>query len=121
MYVVRYFYAASCLRQGLRLCVTRAAGVPWMCFLHAGRVQSYGDTDSLRCRVAGEDWVKMDDSRFTCLQCLHTLVRNTPDAQPLYDDVLRFYASMSMVRPPGRRQSARTYALSPSRPANCCS
>jgi hypothetical protein len=42
----------------------------------------------------------MDDSRFTCLQCLHTLVRNTPDAQPLYDDVLHFYASMSMVLPP---------------------
>ncbi len=40
----------------------------------------------------------MDDSRYTCLQCLHTLVRNTPDAQPLYDDVLHFYASMSMVR-----------------------
>ena len=41
----------------------------------------------------------MDDSRYTCLQCLHTLVRNTPDAQPLYDDVLHFYASMSMVCP----------------------
>ncbi len=57
------------------------------------------DAISLLCfPSAGEDWVKMDDSRYTCLQCLHTLVRNTPDAQPLYDDVLHFYASMSMVR-----------------------
>lgn len=47
---------------------------------------------------AGEQWVVMDDARFTCLSCLHTLVRNTADAQPLYEDVLRFYASMSMVR-----------------------
>ena len=49
----------------------------------------------------------MDDSRFTCLQCLHTLVRNTPDAQPLYDDVLRFYASMSMVPHPAPAASPR--------------
>ena len=64
----------------------------------ADQQRSAGLTAALSL-AAGEEWVKMDDSRYTCLQCLHTLVRNTPDAQPLFDDVLRFYASMSMVRP----------------------
>lgn len=45
----------------------------------------------------------VDGDRHSCLDCLSTLVRNTADAQPLYDDVLRLYASFGMplpVRPP---------------------
>lgn len=45
----------------------------------------------------------IDGDRATCLDCLSTLVRNTADAQPLYDDVLGLYASFGMplpVRPP---------------------
>ncbi len=45
----------------------------------------------------------VDGDRATCLDCLSTLVRNTADAQPLYDDVLGLYASFGMplpVRPP---------------------
>ena len=34
-----------------------------------------------------------------CLECLHTLVADTADCQPLYDSVLRFYEGMGMQLP----------------------
>ena len=35
----------------------------------------------------GEQWVTELDGRTVCLDCLATIVRDTPDAQPLYDQV----------------------------------
>lgn len=54
-------------------------------------------------RNAGEEWVAVDKDRYSCLGCLATMVRNTADCQPLYDDVLLLYASFGMplpTRPP---------------------
>lgn len=48
---------------------------------------------------AGEQWVALDVDRHSCLGCLSTMVRNTADCQPLYDDVLSLYASFDMALP----------------------
>ena len=51
----------------------------------------------------GQEWVRFGEGQHTCLDCLATIVRNTADAQPLYDDVLALYAHLSMplpTRPP---------------------
>ena len=48
---------------------------------------------------AGEQWVAVDSDRHSCLACLSTMVRNTADCQPLYDDVLSLYASFGMALP----------------------
>jgi hypothetical protein len=47
----------------------------------------------------GEQWVAVDSDRHSCLACLSTMVRNTADCQPLYDDVLSLYASFGMALP----------------------
>lgn len=57
----------------------------------------------LRLQCPGEQWIAIDGDRHTCLECLATMVRNTADCQPLYDDVLSLYASFGMplpTRPP---------------------
>lgn len=41
----------------------------------------------------------VDSDRHSCLACLSTMVRNTADCQPLYDDVLSLYASFGMALP----------------------
>lgn len=46
-----------------------------------------------------EEWVSLQDGRHLCLQCLDTLIIDTKEAQPLYDEVLRFYTSMGMPHP----------------------
>jgi hypothetical protein len=43
--------------------------------------------------------VAVDSDRHSCLACLSTMVRNTADCQPLYDDVLSLYASFGMALP----------------------
>lgn len=51
----------------------------------------------------GQEWVRFGEGQHTCLDCLATIVRNTADAQPLYDDVLALYAHLNMplpTRPP---------------------
>ena len=40
-----------------------------------------------RLNPRGEEWVTELDGRTVCLDCLSSLVRDTPDAQPLYDQV----------------------------------
>lgn len=40
-----------------------------------------------RLQPRGEEWVTELDGRTVCLDCLSTLVRDTADAQPLYDQV----------------------------------
>lgn len=54
-------------------------------------------------RCTGTAWADLDDGRALCLDCLHTLVADTADCQPLYDDILRFYARMGMPLPGGVR------------------
>ena len=49
--------------------------------------------------AAGEQWVDLDDGRVVCLECLNTLVADTADCQPLWDQVLRFYVDMGMPLP----------------------
>lgn len=34
-----------------------------------------------------EEWVTLQDGRQLCLECLDTLVVDTKDAQPLYEEV----------------------------------
>lgn len=53
--------------------------------------------------LAGADWADLGDGRWLCTGCLATLVPDTKECQPLYDEVLEFYASMGMklpARPP---------------------
>ncbi len=53
--------------------------------------------------LAGGEFVKLQDERHSCLTCLDSVVVDTADCQPLYNDVLAFYHSMSMplpVQPP---------------------
>ena len=40
-----------------------------------------------RLQPRGEEWVTELDGRTVCLDCLSTIVRDTADAQPLYDQV----------------------------------
>ncbi|KAL3138373.1 hypothetical protein ABBQ32_006175 [Trebouxia sp. C0010 RCD-2024] len=52
-----------------------------------------------RLQPRGEEWVTELDGRTVCLDCLSTLVRDTADAQPLYDQILRFYHHKGMALP----------------------
>ncbi|KAF8064573.1 DA1 [Scenedesmus sp. PABB004] len=49
-----------------------------------------------RLQPRAEEWVGLQDGRVLCLECLGTVVIDTKDAQPLYDEVLGFFASMGM-------------------------
>lgn len=40
-----------------------------------------------KLRPVGEEWVTLQDWRQLCLECLDTMVVDTKDAQPLYDEV----------------------------------
>ncbi|DBA71203.1 TPA: hypothetical protein ACH3X2_011599 [Trebouxia sp. C0005] len=53
---------------------------------------------SRRC-PQGEQWVEELDGRIVCLDCLSTIVRDTADAQPLYNQILGFYQRMGMALP----------------------
>ncbi len=44
-------------------------------------------TSCTRYRPRGEVWADLDDGRTVCLDCLHTIVVDTADAQPLYRQV----------------------------------
>ncbi|KAL4452310.1 hypothetical protein ABPG75_007972 [Micractinium tetrahymenae] len=52
-----------------------------------------------RLRPAGEDWAELEDGRQLCLQCLDTITTDTRDAQPLWQSVLAFYASLGLSLP----------------------
>lgn len=66
-----------------------------------GIVQKHGALLAAACSVDGtpqccscnklkpvaEEWVSLQDGRQLCLECLDTLVVDTKDAQPLYDEV----------------------------------
>jgi hypothetical protein len=43
------------------------------------------------------DIVDLHDGRQTCLACLELLVRDTKDAEPLYQNVLQWYRSLHMI------------------------
>lgn len=45
---------------------------------------------------AGTEWARLSDGRQLCLQCLDSIVVDTRDAQPLFDEVLRFFVSKGM-------------------------
>ncbi|KAI3432705.1 hypothetical protein D9Q98_004248 [Chlorella vulgaris] len=47
----------------------------------------------------GTEWAELEGGRQLCLQCLDTAVTSTEDAQPVYDDVLRFFVSKGMALP----------------------
>lgn len=44
-------------------------------------------------------WVSLSDNRDLCLECVSSIVVDTKDAQPLYDEILAFYRSMGMAHP----------------------
>eukprot|EP00775_Hariotina_reticulata_P004383 gene4383-4637_t len=52
-----------------------------------------------RLQPLGEEWVGLQDGRILCLDCLDTLVIDTKEAQPLYNEVLSFFAHMGMPHP----------------------
>jgi hypothetical protein len=47
----------------------------------------------------GEEYVGLQDGRFSCLTCVDSIVVDTADCQPLYEDVLMFYQSLGMPLP----------------------
>jgi len=56
-----------------------------------------------RMQARGEEYVALQDGRHSCLTCVDSIVVDTADCQPLYQDVLYFFESLSMplpVRPP---------------------
>lgn len=52
---------------------------------------------SRRC-PRGEQWVEELDGRIVCLGCLSTIVRDTQDAQPLYNEVRPLSLMPAMVQ-----------------------
>ncbi|KAG2497852.1 hypothetical protein HYH03_004119 [Edaphochlamys debaryana] len=44
-----------------------------------------------RIQKHGEEWPPLPDGRHLCLHCLGSVVLDTREAQPLYEDVLAFY------------------------------
>ncbi|GAX75548.1 hypothetical protein CEUSTIGMA_g2991.t1 [Chlamydomonas eustigma] len=47
----------------------------------------------------GPQFVNLEEGRNLCLECVSSVVLDTKDAQPLYEDVLNFYTSMGMQHP----------------------
>lgn len=56
-----------------------------------------------RLQPHAEQWVELEDGRPLCLACLDTVVTDTRDAQPLWQNVLAYFAGMGMALPGGRR------------------
>lgn len=52
-----------------------------------------------RFQSQGEEYVGLQDGRFSCLTCVDSIVVDTADCQPLYEDVLMFYQSLGMPLP----------------------
>lgn len=52
-----------------------------------------------KLKPVADEWVSLQDGRQLCLECLDTLVVDTKDAQPLYDEVLQFFTFMGMPHP----------------------
>jgi hypothetical protein len=44
--------------------------------------------------LSGPQWVSLSDQRDLCLECVSSIVVDTKDAQPLYEEILVFYRSM---------------------------
>uniref|UniRef100_A0A061QI22 Lim domain-containing protein isoform 2 n=1 Tax=Tetraselmis sp. GSL018 TaxID=582737 RepID=A0A061QI22_9CHLO len=56
-----------------------------------------------RLQPRGDEYVALQDGRHVCYTCLGTIVVDTADCQPLYSEVLAFYALVEMplpVKPP---------------------
>eukprot|EP00882_Tetradesmus_deserticola_P008575 GHRQ01009043.1.p1 GENE.GHRQ01009043.1~~GHRQ01009043.1.p1 ORF type:complete len:380 (+),score=110.79 GHRQ01009043.1:620-1759(+) len=52
-----------------------------------------------RLQPQADEWASLQDGRHLCLECLDTLVVDSKDAQPLYDEILSFFAHMGMPHP----------------------
>ena len=52
-----------------------------------------------RLQPKKENWVEVEKDRMLCLECLATVVVDTASAQPLYDNVVRFFATLNMHLP----------------------
>ncbi|PRW57394.1 DA1-related 1-like [Chlorella sorokiniana] len=52
-----------------------------------------------RLQPQGEEWGELHDSRQLCLSCLGSVVTDTRDAQPLWQNVLSYFASLGMALP----------------------
>eukprot|EP00201_Polytomella_parva_P023322 CAMPEP_0175047472 /NCGR_PEP_ID=MMETSP0052_2-20121109/5614_1 /TAXON_ID=51329 ORGANISM="Polytomella parva, Strain SAG 63-3" /NCGR_SAMPLE_ID=MMETSP0052_2 /ASSEMBLY_ACC=CAM_ASM_000194 /LENGTH=624 /DNA_ID=CAMNT_0016311351 /DNA_START=52 /DNA_END=1922 /DNA_ORIENTATION=- len=52
-----------------------------------------------RLQKHGHEWVPLNDGRYLCLECLDTTIHSTEEAQPLYKELLAFYASLGMPLP----------------------
>eukprot|EP00878_Enallax_costatus_P028415 GHUV01030692.1.p1 GENE.GHUV01030692.1~~GHUV01030692.1.p1 ORF type:complete len:380 (+),score=79.94 GHUV01030692.1:399-1538(+) len=69
---------------------------------HCPRHYSDGTLQCCSCgrlQPQQEEWVGLQDGRQLCLQCLDHLIIDTKEAQPLYNDILNYYSSMSMPHP----------------------
>ncbi|KAG1654605.1 hypothetical protein FOA52_009531 [Chlamydomonas sp. UWO 241] len=63
-----------------------------------GRVPQCNSCSRLR-PFGSPEWVPIGDDRELCLECVSSVVVDTKDAQPLYEDVLAFYRSMGLDHP----------------------
>ncbi|GFH11178.1 LIM zinc-binding domain-containing protein, partial [Haematococcus lacustris] len=52
-----------------------------------------------RFQGKGVEFVQLSEGRFLCLTCLGSVVLDTKDVQPLYEEVMAFYRSMGMAHP----------------------
>ncbi|KAI3438174.1 hypothetical protein D9Q98_000611 [Chlorella vulgaris] len=55
--------------------------------------------DRLRPHEEAGSWAELEDGRSICLPCLGTITTDTRDAQPLWQNVLSFYAKIGMPLP----------------------
>ncbi|KAK9817482.1 hypothetical protein WJX74_001651 [Apatococcus lobatus] len=52
-----------------------------------------------RLQPVGQDWTSLQDGRALCHDCLGTMVLDTPACQPLYTEIISFFAGMGMTLP----------------------
>lgn len=68
------------------------------CPAHRDSAAVVSCTSCFRLRLPGSNSIAaLPDGRHTCLDCLALLVRNTADAQPLYQNVLAWYRAQGMA------------------------
>jgi len=75
---------------------------PFWRHTYCGKHVSDGTPQCCACsqwQPRGEEYARLADGRSLCLTCLGSVVVDTRDAQPLYDEVMAFYAAQGMPLP----------------------
>lgn len=47
----------------------------------------------------GSPWITLEDGRDLCKDCQETIVVDTEDCQPLYDDIIEDYRQLGLILP----------------------